>query len=291
MIGETAPEPGPAQSNIAKKPSRWTDLGVRTLTAAALIPAVLADVWFGGLWFQLFMAFLGLLVAHEWTNIVHGRSSTQFALHGAAALLAAFLPSEIGIAPTIGVIMMLMALGVFAATLREHDRAIWTYAGIPYVAFPVLALTLLRSDNVWGIHAIMWLLLVVWATDTFAYFAGRLIGGPKLAPRWSPNKTWAGLVGGMAGAAVISLAYSTGMGLSPFPLALVAAILAVIAQMGDIFESALKRHHGVKDSGYLIPGHGGIMDRVDGLVFAGVAAAIIGFARLPSALAQGLMIW
>lgn len=270
---------------------KWADLGVRALSAALLVPAVLLDVWQGGIWFEIFMAFFGVLIAHEWSNIAHNRNSAQFALHAAAALVAAFLPKEIGVLPALGLVLMLTAVGIFAASLEEGRKPLWTYAGIPYVALPVMSLVLLRQDAAWGVHAILWLLLAVWATDTFAYFTGRAIGGPKLAPRFSPGKTWAGLLGGMAGAAAVSAIYAQALLVAILPLAVVAAVLAVIAQMGDIFESALKRHFGVKDSGSLIPGHGGVMDRVDGLVFAAIAAALVGFARSPDSLARGLLLW
>ena len=270
---------------------KWADLGVRSMSAAVLIPAVLLDVWQGDIWFELFMAFLGVLMAHEWTNIVHNRSSTQFSLHAAAVLCAAFLPQTIGVLPTAAIILGCTAIGALTNTYSIREKTPFGYVGIPYVALPVLALVLLRHDNHWGIHAIMWLMLVVWATDTFAYFAGRIIGGPKLAPVLSPKKTWAGLLGGMAGAALISGLYAAVWLPSWLALAAVAATLAVAAQMGDIFESALKRRFGVKDSGNLIPGHGGVLDRVDGLVAVGVIAAIIGFARHSSSLAEGLLLW
>jgi phosphatidate cytidylyltransferase len=271
--------------------SKWSDLGVRSASALILIPAVLLDVWLGGIWFELFMAFLGLLMAHEWTNIVHQRSSTQFALHAAAVLCAAFLPKEIGVAQSIAIISGITALGLLANAMRDRDKNVFAFVGVPYVALPVLALVLLRSHSIWGVHAIMWVMLVVWATDTFAYFAGRMFGGPKLAPVLSPKKTWSGLLGGMAGAALVSSIYAGFMLPSWAGLALVAAALAAIAQIGDIFESALKRTYGVKDSGYLIPGHGGVLDRVDGLVAAGIVAAIIGFVRHSSSLAEGLLLW
>jgi phosphatidate cytidylyltransferase len=271
--------------------SKWSDLGVRATSAALLIPAVLLDIWLGGVWFELFMAFLGLLMAHEWTNIVHTRSSSQFALHAGAVLCAALLPHEIGTLPTIGVVFGLAACGILSNVMRGQNKNLFAWVGVPYVALPVLALVLLRSDAVWGIHAIMWLMLVVWATDTFAYFAGRIIGGPKLAPILSPKKTWAGLLGGMLGAALVSVAYAAFKLPGWMGLAVVAAALAVIAQLGDIFESALKRRFGVKDSGDLIPGHGGVLDRVDGLVAVGVIAAIIGFARHSNSLAEGLLLW
>jgi phosphatidate cytidylyltransferase len=270
---------------------KWTDLGVRALSAAILIPAVLLDIWLGGIWFELFAAFLGVLMAHEWANIVHARSSTQFALHAAAALCAAFLPRDIGVLPTVGVIFGLTAIGLVANAFRDRDKTLFAFVGIPYVAIPVLALVLLRAHSTWGVHAIMWLMLIVWATDTFAYFAGRIIGGPKLAPVLSPKKTWAGLLGGMAGAAVVSSIYAAYWFPAWLGLALAAAALAVVAQVGDIFESALKRNYGVKDSGYLIPGHGGVLDRVDGLVAVATVAAIIGFVRDSNNLASGLLLW
>jgi phosphatidate cytidylyltransferase len=270
---------------------KWSDLGVRALSAALLIPAVLLDVWYGGIWFEIFMAFLGLLMAHEWTNIAHARSSTQFALHAAAVLCAAFLPGEVGTLVSLAIVFGLTAAGVLANAFRDRDKTIFAYVGIPYVALPVLALVLLRKHEMWGVHAIMWLMLVVWATDTFAYFAGRMFGGPKLAPRLSPKKTWAGLLGGMAGAALVSSVYASFFLPGWIALALVAAALAIVAQLGDVFESALKRQYDVKDSGTLIPGHGGVLDRVDGLVAAGVVAAIIGFARHYSSLAEGLLLW
>jgi phosphatidate cytidylyltransferase len=270
---------------------KWSDLGVRAASAAILIPAVVLDVWQGGVWFEIFMAFLGLLMAHEWTNIVHNRSSTQFALHSAAVLLAAFLTHDLGVLPIIALICMFTVFGILAQSYSDRKKSLFAYMGVPYVALPVLALVLLRSHSQWGLHAIMWLMLVVWATDTFAYFAGRLIGGPRLAPVLSPKKTWAGLLGGMAGAALVSTIYSHYYFTNAWALAVVAAGLAVVAQMGDIFESAMKRTFEVKDSGYLIPGHGGILDRVDGLVTAAVVAALVGFVRNYNELAAGLLLW
>ena len=132
---------------------------------------------------------------------------------------------------------------------------------------------------------------MVWATDTFAYFAGRMFGGPRLAPVLSPKKTWSGLIGGMVGAALVSSIYAATWFPTWISLAVVAAAMAVVAQIGDIFESALKRNYGVKDSGYLIPGHGGVLDRVDGLVAVAAVAALVGFVRHSNGLAEGLLLW
>ncbi|MDX2113290.1 MAG: phosphatidate cytidylyltransferase [Alphaproteobacteria bacterium] len=159
--------------------------------------------------------------------------------------------------------------------LTAGESRAWQLAGYGYVALPCASLVWLRnaefaSDLNGGAHVVLYLLFVVWATDIGAYFAGKRIGGPKLAPALSPNKTWAGLLGGMAAAAAVGAICAS---FTPYPLSLVgcallAMLLAVVAQAGDLFESWLKRRAGVKDSGTLIPGHGGLLDRIDGLVTA-----------------------
>jgi phosphatidate cytidylyltransferase len=156
----------------------------------------------------------------------------------------------------------------------------------------LIPMTMLRNDAALGLVAILWLFAVVWAGDTGAYFAGRLIGGPRLAPAVSPNKTWAGAIGGaVAGVAAGSLVLvAAGFALRPMHL-VVALAVSVSAQIGDLAESALKRQFGVKDASTLIPGHGGLMDRVDGLLFAATAALAIGFARGGAAPAGGLLSW
>ncbi len=284
-------EQGGNPSPAAVAGAKWADLGVRALSAAILIPAVLLDIWVGGVWFEIFAAFLGILMAHEWTVIAHDRSTAQFALHALAALCAAFLPMQAGPLLTLFVIVVITGAACAVVAFGSTGKSPWRYAGVPYVALPVLALVILRHDPVWGLHAIIWIMVTVWAADSLAYFAGRIIGGPKLAPRISPKKTWAGLGGAMAGAALASGLYAWWFAPVILPLVVLAALLAVVEQGGDILESAFKRFHGVKDSGHLIPGHGGIIDRVDGLVAVTVVAAIIGFLRYPPSAAQGLLVW
>jgi phosphatidate cytidylyltransferase len=273
--------------------TKWSDLGVRALSALVLIPAVIADVWVGGIWFNLFVALLAVLMAHEWVTLVHRQDSAQFALHAASAMAGALLPLQAGMAGAFGAILVLALLSVMLARAQNPDHPKWAYLGVPYVGLPAIALVILRNDPDYGTAAIIWVLVTVWSADTLAYFAGRIIGGPKLAPVLSPKKTWAGLGGAIVGSAAASMIFALVMGLGGLAvLGLIAGALAIVEQGGDLFKSALKRHYGVKDSGRLIPGHGGVIDRVDGLVAVAMAAALIGFLRSGiAATGMGLLVW
>ena len=273
--------------------AKWGDLGVRAASAAVLIPAVLADVWAGGIWFHLFVALIGILMAQEWVNIVHKDNPLQFALHAAGAMCGALLPLDIGLAGGLLAIAVLTVVSAAAAWREAPGGPAWRYLGVPYVSLPPIALVVLRDDPGYGVAAIVLVMLMVWAADTLAYFAGRIIGGPKLAPRISPKKTWAGMSGAMVGSAVAALGVGMTLGVPGLWLLLiVAALLAVVEQGGDLFKSAMKRHYGVKDSGRLIPGHGGVIDRVDGLVAVATVAALIGALRAGIEHAgAGILIW
>ena len=162
-----------------------------------------------------------------------------------------------------------------------------------YAAAILIAPVLLRRDMAWGFAAILFLFVIVWLTDTAAYFAGRAIGGPKLMPRASPKKTWSGAIGGsIAGAAGGALlAHQFGAG-NVAVVAIVALLLSIVSQAGDLLESAVKRRFNAKDASQLIPGHGGLMDRLDGFVVAAVAGALIGLLHGGvNAPARGLMVW
>ena len=277
----------------AAQPAKWGDLGVRAVSAAVLIPAVLADVWVGGIWFHLFVALIGILMAMEWVTIVHRQSPIQFALHAAGAMCGAFLPLDVGVLGAISAIAILTAVSIALAASADTGGPVWRYLGVAYVSLPPIALVILRDDPEFGIAAIVWVMVSVWVADSLAYFAGRIIGGPKLAPRVSPKKTWAGLGGAMAGSALAAAAVGLWLGLPGVAiLAVLAAVLAIVEQAGDLFKSAMKRHYGVKDSGRLIPGHGGVIDRVDGLVAVAMAAALIGAIRggLEHA-GSGVLLW
>ena len=267
---------------------QWQDLGARTSSAAALIPAVLLDIWIGGAWFHLFVALLCVLMAHEWTTITHKGSSTQFALHAAAALSGVFLPAGTALIA----IAVLAAISIAITQIKSGHNNVWSIAGVPYVSLPGIAFILLRDDASHGLAAIAWIFIAIWAADTLAYFAGRLIGGPKLWPAVSPKKTWAGLGGAVAGGALAGVACGLWLGQGALALGLIGGLLGIVEQGGDLFESAWKRHFDVKDSSRLIPGHGGVLDRVDGLVAAAMVAALLGVIhRGIDGAGAGLLMW
>jgi phosphatidate cytidylyltransferase len=182
---------------------------------------------------------------------------------------------------------------VLQAKLRGFALIDWLAAGIAYAAVLLFAPLILRHDPALGFIAVLFLFAVVWVTDIAAYFAGRALGGPKLWPAVSPKKTWSGAAGGTLGGVAAGVVTVKLMGLSVAPmLILVACVLSVAAQAGDLFESAIKRHFGTKDAGHLIPGHGGAMDRLDGFLTAAAAAAMVGLIRGGlEAPARGLLLW
>jgi phosphatidate cytidylyltransferase len=271
---------------------KWSDLLPRTLSAVLLVPLVLEMVVYGSAWFQLLAGFAGVLMAREYTQIAHQGDDLQFAFHALAALAAVVTLPEAGLRLTLLVVFAMMVLSNIHLAMRNPVATIWQRIGVAYVALPVVALMLVRGQGTNGLVTTLFLLLLVWSADTFAYFAGRIIGGPKLAPRLSPKKTWAGLAGAAVGATLVAMAFlyfGKASGFAPFIL--LAAALAVIEQGGDIFESSLKRAHNIKDSGSLIPGHGGILDRVDGLLAVFSAAALVGAVRNLADPASGVTYW
>jgi phosphatidate cytidylyltransferase len=279
--GEAAP------ASIGEQGSR--KLLMRILAALVLAPAAAAIAYVGGaLWTLLVtLAAVGLYV--EWLMIVGTARDRRVVASGVAALLIAGLCLAIG---RIDAALSALALGAAAVALLSPHRRIWNAAGFLYAAAAEVAAVLVRLDKAWGFFALILILLVVWVTDIGGYFAGRGIGGPKLWPRVSPKKTWAGAVGGFAASLAVAGGFAAfGFGKTG-PLLLLGAILSIASQLGDLFESAVKRRFGVKDSSQIIPGHGGLMDRLDGLVAAVVLAAIFGFLQAGAdGVGRGLMVW
>lgn len=269
------------------------DLATRIVAALVLIPLVLALVW-AGVWpFLGLVAVLVVLMAHEWAALVHGGDFRQFLLHALAGLAAA-LAGLLVMLPQMALVVLAAWAASLALAWRDGRWGFYHVLGVPYIALPAFAMIILRGDPAWGALAVVFLLVVVWTADTAAYVAGRAIGGPKLAPVVSPNKTWAGFVGAMAGGALAAALFGLAASLTWWPLVLMGALLGAVEQGGDLLESAAKRRVGVKDSGALIPGHGGVLDRVDGLLAAALAGLIIGAWRGGGDLsraAAGLLAW
>jgi phosphatidate cytidylyltransferase len=255
---------------------------LRTRVASALIlaPVALGAAYLGRPVWDGLVAVMGACMAWEWARLCSGdRLSRVGALSIAIAPVAVAVAAVWAVVPAliiVGAGVVLIGLG---ARLEGVRNPVWPAAGVAYVGLPCLAMASLRALPGEGLATLLWVLALVWATDTGGYVAGRGIGGPKLAPRISPNKTWAGLIGGMVAAAAVGLAASF---LLPDVAARIAvplsAALAVVEQGGDLLESAVKRRFDVKDSSRLIPGHGGVLDRVDGLLAVSLAVAALSWA-------------
>lgn len=265
------------------------NLLMRIAAALVLAPAAIAIAYAGGwLWTALVTATaVGLYV--EWLTIVGCARATRVVAAGVTALVIAGFCFATG---RIDAALVVITLGLAAVTLLSGEQRIWTATGFAYAAAAEIASVLVRLDQAYGFAALMLVLLVVWVTDIGGYFAGRGIGGPKLWPRVSPKKTWAGAVGGFGGSLAVAGGFAAfGLGRAG-ALLLLAAVLSVASQLGDLFESAVKRRFGVKDSSQIIPGHGGLLDRLDGFVAAIVLAAVFGFLRHGAdGVGRGLMVW
>jgi phosphatidate cytidylyltransferase len=212
-----------------------------------------------------------------------------------AALVVAWIGGVIFVAFW-GAAAVIVAWEWINLVARARDRWLWFVAGGVYAAVTLIApatLRGLRPDQAYGFSAIVFLFAIVWITDIMGYVVGRAIGGPKLWPEVSPNKTWSGAIGAVVGALVAGFAVAAWDGMALAPIAILAMILSMVAQGGDLFESAIKRKFGAKDTSDLIPGHGGLMDRLDGFIAAALAAALIGAWRGGGfdAAARGLLVW
>lgn len=247
-----------------------SNLQQRVLSGIALIALALALTFAGGIWYRVLAAAIAGAVLFEWLAMT---SATQPASHRwlAIGFLAILLILLIGGQPSSFLLPALAgSVLVTVAHAIRVEAGFWTAGGLAYAGLLGVSLAGLRGEGAAGLEATLFLFAIVWATDIFAYFTGRAIGGPKLAPSISPGKTWSGALGGTVAAVLAGLAVAQAFGSSPGWTAFVVLILAlsVVSQAGDLFESSIKRRFGVKDSGTLIPGHGGVMDRVDGLATA-----------------------
>ncbi len=253
----------------------------------ALAMLALGFVAVGGWPMTIAVAVLAALVGREWAAITIGPRRDVMVALAAAAAIAVVLTGAGLILPA------LAATGIAALAVGIWLRSGWAASGLIYAAVLGTALVALRGEPSFGLKALLFVLAIVWATDTAAYLVGRTIGGAKLWPAVSPGKTWSGAVGGALGGTAAGTVTAVAAGVpATVTLAGIALGLSIVSQLGDLFESAVKRRFGVKDSSHLIPGHGGMMDRVDALAFAVGAAALVGWinAGWPT-LGSGLLLW
>jgi phosphatidate cytidylyltransferase len=239
---------------VSESPARArSNLTLRVISSAVMAPIAIGIAWLGGWPFVLFWTLAACIVLWEWTRLVTRSPGTA----------------------------------------SYTDFVLWMIAGLLYAGVIALAPVILRRDPALGFVAIVFLFAVVWVTDIAAYFAGRALGGPKLWVAVSPNKTWSGALGGALGGVIAALLVVKVAGLVIAPmLVLVALALSIASQAGDLLESALKRQFGAKDAGALIPGHGGLMDRLDGFLTAVLAAVMVGLLREGfDGSARGLLVW
>ncbi len=267
------------------------DLIPRALSAVVLIAAALVSLWLGGIAFALVWLCAALAVAYEWQNLI---GAPRLALRVLAAGLPLVLWLPLSAGGFVWAAWAALIAGAAAAALAAgRRRRLWAFCGVAYAASLLISVSVLHQPQAYGARAILWLFAIVWGTDVFAYFGGRLIGGPKLWPKVSPSKTWSGTLTGVLAGAILGTAIG-GYGLAlkaQAPLFALGLAAAAVSQGGDILESWAKRRFGVKDSSRLIPGHGGFMDRLDGFIAAALFAMLFGFARGGAAIAGGLFEW
>ncbi|SHG11162.1 phosphatidate cytidylyltransferase [Kaistia soli DSM 19436] len=280
--------PAPASAPTGRN----ADLGVRLLSSAVLVPLALVCAWFGS-WPTYGLAAAGaMIVFAEWAYVVD-RSESLLPRRPAVVLGAVFVGLASLVAGSSGVIAAVAVAAAGVLGVAALGRSAWLVAGVVYAAMLGIPIAALRADPAHGFQALLVLLVLVWGTDSFAFFAGRSIGGPKLWPRVSPKKTWSGSIGGLVGGVAAALVAAALSGVAvTIGLAVLLVFLSLASQAGDLFESAVKRHFNKKDSSGIIPGHGGMMDRVDGLVFAGALALAVGWLHSGAdQIAAGVLIW
>lgn len=280
-------------SNAGKAgvPLTANNLLLRVVSAAVLGPLALVAAYIGGLPFALFWGIAALVVLWEWMTLVVGPNYRLLVLSCAAAIAVADFLAWLGRPVTA---LFMVGLGALAgAIFAPSERRLWVIAGAGYAGGMVLAPVFLRADAGFGFAVLLLLFAIVWTTDVLGYFAGRAFGGPKLWPAVSPKKTWSGAIAGTVGAVVVALLVAAQFGsFDRIAIIAVALLLSIMAQAGDLFESWVKRRFDAKDSSHIIPGHGGVMDRLDGFWAAAVVGCVVGLLRGGfDEPARGVLIW
>jgi len=274
----------------------------RVLSAAVLIPIALIATFAGSWAFTALCTIAAGGILWEWTCLVRGQPDARILVPGWTGLLIAAVLAGFGLpgaaAGTMLIEAVLAALAVIAWPRGEElsesfSPVAWAAGGLLYAGAALVPSVILRNDPNWGLTSLLFLFATIWFTDIFAFFCGRIIDGPLLLPKVSPRKTWAGAIGGAVGGVTAALALAHAVGIGKLGIVgIVALLLSVLAQAGDLFESMVKRRFGAKDASMLIPGHGGLMDRLDGFLVAAFAAALIGVLHAGAGSpAKGLLLW
>lgn len=285
-MNEAQPQPS---GGLPNAPGGSSDLRPRLVAGVVMAAVAIALAWIGLAPFGVLVLVATLLMCWEWGCVVRGTDfGAAFYVHAMAVAIAVVL-STAGY-PALGLVAILTGF-VVLLVMPSADRRLMSAAGALYVGLPAVAILWLRGDEPLGFLAIVFIFAVVWGSDIGAFAAGRGLGGPKLWPRVSPKKTWSGFIGGLTAGlicgALVALAVP---GASPWALGATGLALALVAQLGDLAESALKRQFGVKDSSTIIPGHGGVMDRADSTVAVCMVVAIVALLVNPASPARALLI-
>lgn len=256
---------------------RW-EMGTRTVSGLVLIAAVVLAVIGGRLVFAVLVAIGALVALREWHRLLNARREARETIFTGLSVIGAIALVHFNAAPVWPVAALAAGAGLTAlSAAQRHTWVLWHVLGGPYIGIPALALVALRDNAAGGGVIVAGVFVAVWAADTGALFTGRLMGGPRLAPKLSPNKTWSGFAGGLVAALLAEAVYTGIFGGSVWLGALFGLFLGLAAHGGDLFESWVKRSFQAKNTGTLIPGHGGMLDRVDSMVFAAPAAALLLF--------------
>ncbi len=278
---DPAPRPSPARVS--------SDLRHRTLSALVLVPLVLGLTVFGGWPFAALWVLAGLAILYEWSAMARlGKRTLWLTLGAVAVVVGAGMLVFGSRSSALGTVLGCAAV----AALLVPRQSVWSLSGVLVAAAAALPIIALRGEGPLGLLAVLFIYAVVWATDIFAYFVGRALGGPKLWPRVSPNKTWSGAIGGaVAGVVAGVVVVAVGGVADLWPAGVIALALSAVSQAGDLAESAVKRRCGVKDASRLIPGHGGILDRLDGFAAAALAALLLAELHGGMDPAAALLLW
>jgi phosphatidate cytidylyltransferase len=281
----------PAEPSQAPLLVGRSNIAVRVASSLVMAPLAVGAAYFGGVVFATFWMLVAICVIWEWDTLVCAHDKRPVLTIGSVVIVGAALLLMLGRALTPIALVLLGTLGV--VTLASKPHRAWCIGGVLYAGALLIAPVLLRRDASYGFAAVMFLFAVVWLTDIVAFFCGRALGGPKLMPAVSPKKTWSGAIGGTLGGIAGGTAVAAYAGIGNLAaVGMLALALSVASQAGDLLESAIKRRFDTKDASNLIPGHGGVMDRVDGFVIAASVAAVIGIARAGlETPAQGLLVW